>query len=59
VIRADGRIGSIRVAKSSGSAELDAAGVATLERLGRFKPIPESVGRERWPLRVPIRFALQ
>jgi protein TonB len=59
VIHADGRIGDIRVARSSGSRLLDDAGLRTLERLGRFKPIPNSIGRSRWPLRVPISFALK
>jgi protein TonB len=59
VIKADGRIVSARVSKSSGSDLLDDAALDTLNRLGRFKPIPAGIGRNRWPLRVPIRFALE
>lgn len=59
VILADGRIQDIRVAKGSGSRLLDEAAVETLKRLAIFKPIPREIGRSRWPLRVPIRFALK
>ena len=59
VILADGRIRDVRVAKSSGSALLDKGAIETLKRLGAFKPIPREIGRSRWPLRVPIRFALR
>jgi protein TonB len=59
VIDADGRIGEIRIADGSGSEVLDDAGLQTVQRLGRFKPIPKSIGRNRWALRVPIRFALE
>ncbi|MEA3276474.1 MAG: energy transducer TonB, partial [Pseudomonadota bacterium] len=58
VIEADGRITGVRIAGSSGSKLLDEAAVKTLNRLGRFKPIPGEIGRKRWPLRVPINFAL-
>jgi periplasmic protein TonB len=59
VIQADGRITDVRVARSSGSDSLDHAGVRTLKDLGRFRPIPEELGRSRWMLRVPISYALQ
>jgi protein TonB len=59
VIEADGQIRDVRVSKSSGSAALDDAGLQTLKRLGRFAPIPDSIGRTRWPLRVPISFTLK
>ncbi|MBK1718439.1 energy transducer TonB [Thiocystis violacea] len=59
VIRADGGIGQIRVAKSSGHSALDQAALQAMYRLGRFKPIPKSFGRQSWPLRVPIRFDLK
>jgi protein TonB len=58
-LEADGRIIGIRVVKGSGSSVLDEAAVKTLERLGRFKPIPKAIGRSRWTLRVPIGFTLR
>lgn len=59
VLDRNGRISGARLAKSSGSDTLDRAAVETLRRLARYKPIPDAIGRTRWPLRVPIRFALQ
>ncbi|AFL73191.1 energy transducer TonB [Thiocystis violascens] len=59
VIRPDGRIDQIRLAKGSGQSALDRAALDALRRLGRFKPIPTSLGRSSWPLRVPIRFDLK
>lgn len=59
VIEADGSITGAQVATASGSPLLDEAALETLARLGRFRPIPEELRRERWPLRVPIRFALR
>jgi len=59
VLDRNGRISGARLAKSSGSGALDRAAVETLRRLARYKPIPDAIGRTRWPLRVPIRFALQ
>ncbi|MCU0834962.1 MAG: energy transducer TonB [Chromatiaceae bacterium] len=59
VIEADGRITGVQIASASGSALLDQAGLETLARLGRFRPIPPELGRDRWPLRVPIRFGLR
>ncbi|ADC61309.1 TonB family protein [Allochromatium vinosum DSM 180] len=59
VIEADGRIGQIRLAQSSGHASLDQAALQALTRLGRFDPIPRSIGRSRWSLRIPIRFDLK
>ena len=59
VIAQNGRISGTRVDKSSGSSVLDKAAVETLQRLGKYKPIPKALGRSRWSLRVPIRFALE
>lgn len=59
VIAQNGRISGARVDKSSGSSALDKAAVETLRRLGRYKPIPKTIGRSQWSLRVPIRFALE
>lgn len=58
-VQGDGRLGDIRVAKSSGSEVLDQAALETLRRLGSYKPIPAGTGRTRWPVRVPIVFNLR
>ena len=59
VIEADGHLSQIRLAQSSGHASLDQAALQALARLGRFDPIPKSIGRSRWSLRIPIRFDLK
>ena len=59
VIEGNGRISGARVDKSSGSSALDKAAVATLKRLKKFKPIPAALGRNRWAVRVPIKFSLK
>ena len=59
VLTQSGHIIHVRVDKSSGSHALDKAAVETLKRLGRYKPIPKALGRNRWQLRVPIRFAIE
>ncbi len=59
VVREDGRLDQIRLATSSGEPALDRAALDAMRQLGRFKPIPLSIGRQSWPLRVPIRFALK
>ena len=59
VIEADGRLSQIRLAQSSGHESLDQAALQALARLGRFDPIPKSIGRSRWSLRIPIRFDLK
>jgi periplasmic protein TonB len=58
-IQSDGRLGDIRLAKSSGSEALDQAALETLRRLGSYRPIPAGTGRARWPVRVPIVFDLR
>jgi periplasmic protein TonB len=58
-IKRDGRLGDIRVTKGSGYDVLDQAALETLRRLGRYKPIPTTTGRDQWPVRVPIVFDLR
>jgi protein TonB len=58
-VLADGRIRSVRLAKTSGDASLDQAALQALHRLGRFKPIPGEFGRKQWQMSVPIRFSLK
>ncbi len=59
VLLGDGRFDKVRVAQSSGDRDLDQAAIESLQRLGRFRPIPLELGRDRWPLSVVIRFNLQ
>ncbi len=59
VVTADGRIREVRLHKTSGEASLDDAALKALQRLNRFKPIPEVIGRRTWSMRVPIRFDLR
>lgn len=59
VIEADGRLSQIRLAQSSGHDALDRSALQALTRLGRFEPIPKSLGRSTWSLRIPIRFDLE
>lgn len=57
-VLADGRLRNVRIVASSGHGRLDAAAVETVERLGRFRPLPAEIQRERWPLVVPLDFHL-
>jgi protein TonB len=59
VLRKDGRLTSIGLARGSGHSALDEAALQTLRRLGRFKPIPDAIGRSQWKLRIPINYALR
>lgn len=59
VVQASGRIAELQVARSSGDPSLDQAAVQAVKRLGSFKPIPPSIGRSSWPMRVPIEFDLR
>ena len=59
VVQANGQIDQVQIGQSSGDPTLDQAAIQTLYRLGRFRPIPSSIGRSRWPMRVPIRFNLR
>jgi periplasmic protein TonB len=58
-VQEDGRLGDIRVVKGSGFETLDGAAVETLRRVGAYRPIPDGIGRSRWPVRVPIVFDLR
>lgn len=59
VVTAEGRIREVRIHKTSGESSLDDAALKALQRLNRFKPIPEVIGRRSWSMRVPIRFDLR
>ena len=59
VVLADGRITQMRVAKGSGVPSLDSAALDALRRLGRFRPLPATLGRDSLTVRVPILFDLR
>ena len=58
-IEKDGRITGIAVVESSSWSSLDRAAVRALEKLNRFKPIPDSFFRKQWSFQIPIKFSLQ
>jgi len=58
-LQRDGTISEVRVGAGSSSSSLDRAASGAVTALGRFEPIPPQLGRERWELKVPIRFVLQ
>lgn len=57
-VLADGRLRAVRVVRGSGHRRLDRAAVETVERLGRFRPLPPELGRERWELVLPLDYRL-
>ena len=54
VVSASGGVGGIRVARSSGSTELDAAALAVIRRAAPFPPIPADAGRSSWAFTLPL-----
>ena len=59
VIQKDGDFSDLSVVESSGSRRLDKAALKTLRRVAPFREIPDSVGRNRWSITVPIAFSLR
>lgn len=58
VVLADGRLTGIALTDSSGHELLDRAALQAVEDVGRFRPIPAELARERWALSVPLNFRL-
>ena len=58
-VEKDGLITKIVVVESSSWVSLDKAAVRALEKLNRFKPIPDSLVRSQWSFQIPIKFSLQ
>lgn len=56
-IDANGGVGGIRIARSSGSPELDAAALAVIRRAAPFPPIPADAGRSSWAFSLPLGIA--
>ena len=59
VVRADGELTDLGIVESSGSRRLDAAALKTLRRVSPFRPLPEVLERDHWPISVPIAFSLK
>jgi protein TonB len=58
-IGADGSIVGISLSRSSGSAILDQAAQETVNRVGRFPPIPGEVQKTSLTVQVPLAYRLQ
>jgi len=54
-VTANGGLGGVSVARSSGNAALDSAAVAAVRRAAPFPAIPDGAGRSSWQFTVPIR----
>ena len=59
VLQKGGELTDLSIVESSGSRRLDAAALRTLRRVSPFRPIPENLAREHWPITVPIAFSLR
>ena len=55
-VTAGGQLAGVSVARSSGSAAVDAAGIATVQRAAPFPPIPPAAARNSWTFDVPLAF---
>lgn len=53
-VSASGGVSGIRIASSSGSAEVDQAALALVRRAAPFPPIPPEAGRSSWQFAVPL-----
>lgn len=51
-----GGVGSVSVARSSGSSVLDGAAIDTVRRAAPFPEIPAAAGRSSWSFTVPLAF---
>ncbi|MDX5333720.1 MAG: energy transducer TonB [Gammaproteobacteria bacterium] len=58
VVQADGQLTAIELLESSGHRLLDEAALAAVREVARFRPIPEELDRQDWPLSVPLNFRL-
>lgn len=58
-IWADGKIGDVEISESSRYSALDKSARETVERMGRFQPIPAILEKESWRIEIPIQFKLK
>jgi protein TonB len=56
LVAADGSVSGIEIVKSTGSAVLDEAARATVQRAAPFPPIPASAQRGNWSFTMPLQF---
>ena len=56
VVNASGRVTVTGIARSSGSAVLDAAALATVKRAAPFPKIPAAANRRSWSFTIPLEF---
>ena len=56
-VDANGAVGGVRIARSSGSPELDQAALAIIRRAAPFPPIPADAGRSSWTFSLPLGLA--
>lgn len=54
----DGSFHDIHVARSSEAELLDQAALATVQRLGRFRPLPATYSEDSWAVSVPLVYRL-
>lgn len=52
-----GHVSGLRVARGSGSPQLDQAALDTVNRAAPFPPIPDAAGRNSWNFNLPIAFS--
>jgi protein TonB len=58
IVKKNGELTDFTIVESSGSRRLDAAALKTLRRVTPFRPIPDALNRDHWPISVPIAFSL-
>lgn len=56
-VSSSGSVSGLRIARGSGSAQLDQAALATVNRAAPFPPIPQAAGRSSWTFNLPIAFS--
>ncbi len=56
VVKSDGSVSNVVLARSSGNAKVDKTALAAVQRAAPFPPIPADAGRSSWQFSVPIYF---
>jgi TonB family protein len=54
----DGRIENVHLVESSSQERLDTAALESVEDLGRFRPIPDSISKKDWNIIIPLDFKM-
>ena len=57
-IELSGLIKNISISSSSGVELLDNAALQAVQALRQFRPIPDELNRNQWPMRIPVEFSL-